>query len=375
MESSSSECGNLHIKPTRSDRRVAPAPRSCDEIIDIRPGRTIRVRHLNSKSRDEKFAKEMDVYLQARQNGLVGGVFMPHRTSVMQNTVKAPDDASKSVVSLNYRKEKSVENSSLDDGDKENDKLQDESQKSRDNRSSKSRKSAKSVKHDEADKIDLDKSLNALVSEENESKGWVSKALSRNTELLSPSRVSVAHSEGVQSASGIHVSVPRPSSETDPMNSILESGERVENLNLNGRVSPIAESLKSSRSPRKTKGHRPISAKNIQGAKSLASSEIDDIADLSDFESAVSHKESSFKDVTIFFIHGVGGSADIWNAQIDLFASLGLEVIAPDLMGHGFSRCSDNARDYHFNEILADMEALFDKYCKKQNIIVAHSYG
>ena len=35
----------------------------------------------------------------------------------------------------------------------------------------------------------------------------------------------------------------------------------------------------------------------------------------------------------IFFIHGVGGSANVWANQLSFFASLGHEVIAPDLLG------------------------------------------
>ena len=365
------------LKPTRSDRRVAPSPRSFDEIVEIRPGRTIRVRHLNPKLRDDKFAKEMDVYLQARQNGLVGGVFMPHKPSQMYKNLTTTGDVSKTTVSLNYKREETEESNNSTEEDKENSRLQSESKTSTGNRSNKSRKSVKNSKPVATDKnIDeADRKVNALLSEENESKGWVSRALSRNADEISPSRVSAANSEGVQSASGIHVSVPRPSSEVNPMNSIGESEDKIGNLNLSGYHSPTSEAIKSSRSPRKTKGHRPVSAKNIRGAKSLASSELDDTANLSDFEFAISYRESSFKDVTLFFIHGVGGSADVWNSQLDFFASLGLEVIAPDLLGHGFSSCPDNVKDYHFNEILADVEALFDKYCKRQNIIIAHSYG
>ena len=35
----------------------------------------------------------------------------------------------------------------------------------------------------------------------------------------------------------------------------------------------------------------------------------------------------------LFFIHGVGGSANIWSNQLSYFANLGHEVIAPDLLG------------------------------------------
>ena len=40
----------------------------------------------------------------------------------------------------------------------------------------------------------------------------------------------------------------------------------------------------------------------------------------------------------LFFIHGVGGSANVWANQLSFFASLGHEVIAPDLLGMSVSK-------------------------------------
>ena len=51
------------------------------------------------------------------------------------------------------------------------------------------------------------------------------------------------------------------------------------------------------------------------------------------------HKENRVNpcwDWTCFYL-GVGGSADSWQNQLTFFSSLGYEVIAPDLLGHGFS--------------------------------------
>ena len=77
----------------------------------------------------------------------------------------------------------------------------------------------------------------------------------------------------------------------------------------------------------------------------------------------------------LFFIHGVGGSSDIWTSQLDHFASLGYEIVCPDLIGHGLSCAPDNPKAYHFMEILDDMELIFDMYCKEKNIVIGHSYG
>ncbi|OWF43147.1 Abhydrolase domain-containing protein 8 [Mizuhopecten yessoensis] len=79
--------------------------------------------------------------------------------------------------------------------------------------------------------------------------------------------------------------------------------------------------------------------------------------------------------MVLFFIHGVGGSSDVWKSQIDYFASLGYEIVCPDMIGHGLSCAPDRQQAYHFDEILADIDEIFDKYCKRKNVIVGHSYG
>lgn len=77
----------------------------------------------------------------------------------------------------------------------------------------------------------------------------------------------------------------------------------------------------------------------------------------------------------VFFIHGVGGSSDLWHHQIKYFVDKGFEVVAPDLLGHGFSHAPHQTSAYTFHEIADDMLALFDAFAKKRNILVGHSYG
>ena len=79
--------------------------------------------------------------------------------------------------------------------------------------------------------------------------------------------------------------------------------------------------------------------------------------------------------VMMFFIHGVGGSSDVWRHQIDYFVKEGFEVVAPDLLGHGFSRAPRQSSAYAFTELAEDMLTLFDGYSKRRNIVVGHSYG
>ena len=77
----------------------------------------------------------------------------------------------------------------------------------------------------------------------------------------------------------------------------------------------------------------------------------------------------------VFLIHGVGGSAAVWKAQDEHLTSKNYEVIIPDLIGHGSSPAPMDKSAYEFEEIAADVLALFDRFCKKRNVIIGHSYG
>ncbi|PIK56716.1 putative abhydrolase domain-containing protein 8 [Apostichopus japonicus] len=57
------------------------------------------------------------------------------------------------------------------------------------------------------------------------------------------------------------------------------------------------------------------------------------------------------------------------------FQEQGFEVVAPDLFGHGFSDAPRRESAYSFYELAEDTLAIFDKYCKKRNILIGHSYG
>lgn len=80
--------------------------------------------------------------------------------------------------------------------------------------------------------------------------------------------------------------------------------------------------------------------------------------------------------IVIFFIHGVGGSSEIWNEQMEYFTKLGYVVVASNILGHGGSAAPRDASSYTFSEIALDMFAVFDRYrSEKRNILVGHSYG
>ncbi|XP_034566826.1 protein ABHD8 [Notolabrus celidotus] len=94
-----------------------------------------------------------------------------------------------------------------------------------------------------------------------------------------------------------------------------------------------------------------------------------------DCERKISACRGTHADVALFFIHGVGGSLDIWGSQLDFFSRLGYEVIAPDLAGHGASSAPQIAAAYTFYALAEDMRLVFKRYARKRNILIGHSYG
>lgn len=96
---------------------------------------------------------------------------------------------------------------------------------------------------------------------------------------------------------------------------------------------------------------------------------------LIDSERKISSCKGTDTDVALFFVHGVGGSLDIWGSQLDFFSRLGYEVIAPDLAGHGASSAPQIAAAYTFYALAEDLRAIFKRYGRKRNILIGHSYG
>lgn len=94
-----------------------------------------------------------------------------------------------------------------------------------------------------------------------------------------------------------------------------------------------------------------------------------------DCERKITACKGTHSDVALFFIHGVGGSLDIWGSQLDFFSRLGYEVIAPDLAGHGASSAPQIAAAYTFYALAEDIRIIFKRYARKRNILIGHSYG
>ncbi|XP_072924174.1 protein ABHD8-like [Hemitrygon akajei] len=96
---------------------------------------------------------------------------------------------------------------------------------------------------------------------------------------------------------------------------------------------------------------------------------------LIDCKKRITSCKGTHSDVALFFIHGVGGSLDIWREQLDFFGRLGYEVVAPDLAGHGSSTAPRVGAAYTFYALREDMRSIFKRYCKRRNVLIGHSYG
>jgi abhydrolase domain-containing protein 8 len=77
-------------------------------------------------------------------------------------------------------------------------------------------------------------------------------------------------------------------------------------------------------------------------------------------------------DKFIFFIHGAGGRADQWHHQINALKDK-YTIVAFDLLGHGKS--PKPKAGYTFSELMGDVEKIYTKYKRENNIVIAHSYG
>ncbi|XP_069688565.1 uncharacterized protein [Periplaneta americana] len=79
----------------------------------------------------------------------------------------------------------------------------------------------------------------------------------------------------------------------------------------------------------------------------------------------------------LYFLHGVGCSADLWTTLIQHFTTAGFEVVAPDMLGHGYSSAPDNASAYSFHRLLKDCLDIFDRFVGEHRrcVVIGHAYG
>lgn len=81
----------------------------------------------------------------------------------------------------------------------------------------------------------------------------------------------------------------------------------------------------------------------------------------------------------VLLLHGIGSSAEAWWHVLQSLVGAGHEVLAPDMVGHGFSSVPKSSRAYKFKKLLKDILSVFDNYIGsnevKQCIVVGHSFG
>lgn len=85
-----------------------------------------------------------------------------------------------------------------------------------------------------------------------------------------------------------------------------------------------------------------------------------------------------FQKPLVMLLHGIGASADMWSLVLNALVSKGYEVIAPDMLGHGFSSAPSKSSYYSFNNLLLQALTIFDHYMineKRKCILIGHSYG
>jgi hypothetical protein len=91
------------------------------------------------------------------------------------------------------------------------------------------------------------------------------------------------------------------------------------------------------------------------------------------------HKKHTQKKPFIILFHGIGNSADVWWSIINSLINKGYEVIAPDMLGHGYSSAPNKANSYTFHSLLIHAITIFDHYTatddKRKCILIGHSYG
>ncbi|XP_030396431.1 protein ABHD8 [Gopherus evgoodei] len=137
----------------------------------------------------------------------------------------------------------------------------------------------------------------------------------------------------------------------------LELSDVAGNASTQGTAANPGSGAQQAPAPRRRRKRKPKKVVNIDCKKQISSC------------------KGTQSDVVLFFIHGVGGSLDIWKEQLDFFSKLGYEVVAPDLAGHGSSSAPQIAAAYTFYALAEDMRAVFKRYAKKRNILIGHSYG
>ncbi|KAF5293318.1 hypothetical protein FQR65_LT10983 [Abscondita terminalis] len=93
-----------------------------------------------------------------------------------------------------------------------------------------------------------------------------------------------------------------------------------------------------------------------------------------------SHKKSGAKKKPlVILLHGIGSSADVWWNIINTLVQKGYEIVAPDMLGHGYSSIPNQAEAYRFRNLIKYTLNIFDHYVgcddTRNAIVIGHSFG
>ncbi|XP_057368584.1 uncharacterized protein LOC130689664 [Daphnia carinata] len=88
-------------------------------------------------------------------------------------------------------------------------------------------------------------------------------------------------------------------------------------------------------------------------------------------------KQQNVTKPLLYFIHGAGESSECWKVLMHHFAGLGYEVLAIDLLGHGFSHTPLVEKSYTFKKLLGDVISVFDAHISngRKCALIGHGYG
>ncbi|XP_060070708.1 uncharacterized protein LOC132550635 [Ylistrum balloti] len=291
--------------------RISPAPDTNPDIIEIRKGRYLRIQHFNKRKRDGRFEKEMQMFMEYKRTGMLPNI----------------------ATHMSIRRTNSKRTSAHSTPDKGTNIDQ--------------------VSHSNIPNEVPADAINSLPNgSTNNERPLTEKSITSGYSVQTPnrglSRTSHAETQSVMSSSNVTISMDQQVKRIDLGHIGKTNGPTIDE----GGESDMSHSKQSlaDKSPLHTQAASKFSGKEIQN------NGID-------------------TGMVLFFIHGVGGSSDVWKSQIEYFAEIGYEIVCPDMIGHGLSCAPDRKQAYHFDEILADIDEIFDKYCKRKNVIVGHSYG
>jgi pimeloyl-ACP methyl ester carboxylesterase len=77
----------------------------------------------------------------------------------------------------------------------------------------------------------------------------------------------------------------------------------------------------------------------------------------------------------VIFLHGFPEIAFSWRFQLPALAAAGFRTIAVDQRGYGQTSVPTEVRDYHIDELLADIEGLLDALELDRAVFVGHDWG